>query len=81
MYNTGMTQSVSELIELWPEPRTTNFGKDIGVTVEHAATIKRRNSIPVRFWPKVLEGARERDIQGVSYEVLVSIHQDAESAA
>ena len=76
-----MTQSVSELIELWPEPRIANFGRDIGTTVEHAATIKKRNSIPVRFWPRVVEGAHGRSIPDVSYDLLVSLHQKQETAA
>ena len=74
-----MTHSVSDLIDLWPEPRVANFGRDIGTTVEHASAIKRRNSIPVKFWPKVLDGAKERGIRGVNYDVLVDLHQRPEA--
>ena len=69
-----MTKTVSDLIDLWPDPKIANFGRDIGTTVEHAATIKRRNSIPVQYWPDVVAGAKARKIVGINYDSLVSAH-------
>lgn len=75
-----MINTVEDLIELWPEPRVANFGRDLGIPVEHASAIKRRNSIPVRFWPKLLDSAREREIDGLNYDVLVGLHQKGAAA-
>ena len=69
-----MSKTVSDLIDLWPDPKVANFGRDIGTTVEHAATIKRRNSIPVQYWPNVVAGAKARKITGINYDALVNAH-------
>jgi hypothetical protein len=69
-----MTQNVQDLFELWPEPKVANIARDIGVTTEHAAGMKRRGSIPVDYWPSLVEGAKARHIDGVDYPTLVELH-------
>lgn len=51
----------------------------LGVKPSAASEMKRRGSIPVRYWPQLVDGCRDKGIRGVNYDVLVSIH--AERAA
>ncbi len=46
----------------------------IGVKPSAASEMKRRKSIPVKHWPKLIEAARERGIEGVSADMLTQIH-------
>lgn len=39
-----------------------------------ASEMKRRGSIPVDYWPKLIEAARERGLKGVSADTLMKIH-------
>ena len=50
------------------------LGRAIGTTTEHAAGMRRRNSIPVTYWPKLIAAARERRISGITYESLTHMH-------
>jgi hypothetical protein len=67
-------KTVDELFEAWPEPRVANFARDLGVTTEHAAQMKRRKSVPVQYWSDIVRASAERGISGVNFEVLVEIH-------
>lgn len=49
-------------------------GRAIGKSTEHAASMRRRGSIPVEYWPALLAQARGRGIRGLTYELLVRIH-------
>lgn len=40
------------------------------------ASWKARKSIPVKHWPRVVNAARERGLDDVSYENLVSMHSE-----
>jgi hypothetical protein len=51
-------QSVGEIIEAFGG--VTAFGKAIGVAVSTASEMKRRDSIPVRHWQRVLAAAKKR---------------------
>jgi|SanBayMetagenome_1026888.scaffolds.fasta_scaffold246849_1 hypothetical protein len=48
-------------------------GRVIGKRTEHASVIKRRGSVPVRYWPALMAAAEEKGIP-LSYEQLVAIH-------
>lgn len=48
----------ADTISLWPT--LADFAADVGVKRNTARGWKRRNSIPVKYWPAVLEMARER---------------------
>jgi hypothetical protein len=54
-------------------------GQAIGVSTEHAASMKRRNSIPVGYWPQLIAAARERRITGITYESLTHLHAGSRS--
>lgn len=70
-----MIESVATLIASWPEPSVANFARDIGVTVEHAAGMKRRTSIPLEYWGTVIEAARALNIEGVTVDGLLDLHR------
>lgn len=71
-----MVTSLPDLIDLWPKPRVANFARDLGITVEHAAAMKRRNSIPAAHWRAVVAGAEARGIEGVTLELLADLAAD-----
>lgn len=68
-----MIASVHELIDKWPKPKVATFARDIGVTVEHAAAMKRRNSIPAAHWRAVISAAETRAIETVSLDLLADL--------
>lgn len=68
-----MIQNVTDLIALWPEPKISTFAKDIGVTTEHGAAMKRRGSIPPSRWNQVVEAAAKRNIDGITIEALANL--------
>jgi hypothetical protein len=54
----------------------TALGRAIGVKPSTASEMKRRQSIPIDYWQKLTEAARERGLEDLTYEKLVSIHTD-----
>jgi hypothetical protein len=59
--------------------KTSAFAKALGLKLSAASEMRRRRSIPVKYWPRLVEIARERSIAEITYDTLVSIH--AERAA
>lgn len=59
------------IIDLWPT--TAAFGGDIGVPYETAKAMRRRGSIPSGYWVRVVDAAKRREIDGVSYERLAEL--------
>lgn len=70
-------KTVDELFDVWPEPKVANLARDLSVTTEHAAQMKRRASIPVQYWPDLVKASEERGIPGIDYATLVQIHAGA----
>jgi len=56
----------SELFDELDGP--ANVGRIIGVSTEHAAIMRRRNSIPAKYWDRLVHGSR-----AVSYDLLASL--------
>ncbi len=56
-------------------------GRAIGKSTEHAGLMKRRNSIPVAHWPKLIAAAKARKIAGLTYEALVQAHAKPRAAS
>ncbi|HEV2557281.1 MAG TPA: hypothetical protein VGU45_01520 [Microvirga sp.] len=50
------------------------LARAIGVTTEHAGVMKRRGSIPVAYWSRLLSAAEAKDIKGLDPLVLVKVH-------
>jgi len=48
-------------------------GRAIGKSTEHAASMRRRRSIPVAYWPALIQRAAERGIR-LTAEMLVEMH-------
>lgn len=46
-----------------------------------ASEMKRRQSIPVRYWPALVAGAKAKGIDDLTYETLVAVHSKSEAAA
>jgi hypothetical protein len=57
-----------------------SVGRIIGKSTEHAASIRRRGSVPVEYWPKIIEAARGLDL-AITYETLVAAHTEAKASA
>lgn len=53
---------------------TSAFAAAMGLNLSTASEMRRRSSIPVRYWPKLVEAARERGIEGISFDSLVAMH-------
>jgi hypothetical protein len=63
-------RSHKQIIELWPN--RADFARDVDVSYQTARQWHARDGIPVRYWPAVIEAARERGLDGVTLEVLVA---------
>lgn len=49
------------IIDRWPSAEKLNA--DLGLkTYSHARMMKRRNNIPIVYWPRMLEAAKKRGI-------------------
>lgn len=48
---------------------------DVGFTT--ASEMKRRGSIPVKYWPRLVEACEAEGIDDVNYERLVAMHSEA----
>jgi hypothetical protein len=64
-------ETFSSIISLWPSHAP--LAEDMGVPPGHIAVWKRRNSIPARYWTRLVAGASKRDIEGVTLEALARI--------
>jgi hypothetical protein len=54
--------------------RTGALADALGIKLSAASEMRRRGSIPVRYWPRLVEEAKSRGISGISYEKLVAMH-------
>lgn len=58
------------------------FSRAIGIKPSAASEMKRRASIPVEYWQKLVAAAKERGVHELTYEKLVKLHsKQKESAA
>lgn len=51
------------------------FAEAVQVKPNAAREMKRRKSIPVRYWPRLVDACKELGIRGVNYDVLVDLHR------
>lgn len=49
----------------------------LSVKPSAASEMKRRKSIPVKYWPKLVAACAAEGVEGVNYERLVKIHSEA----
>lgn len=56
------------------------MGRIIGKPVEHTTLMRRRRSIPVAYWPALIEATKSSEAP-ITYEALVEAHQRPGSSA
>jgi hypothetical protein len=72
--------AVHSIFDKWNS--LSEFAADAGVTYGSAKQMRRRGSIPVRYWPSLLKGAQARDIEVTETDLISAhAHVDAEDAA
>jgi hypothetical protein len=52
---------------------TTQVGQAIGKRVEHAGSMRNRKSVPVRYWPALINSEKGREI-GLTWEAIAVAH-------
>ena len=65
---------------------TANFADALALGLSTASEMRRRGSIPVKYWPRLVDEAEKRGALTITYDRLVAIHSErqtrkAESAA
>lgn len=60
---------------------TGAVAKGIGVGHSTASEMRRRNSIPVKYWPDLVEYAQSVGNQQIDNDLLVRIHVEAAGVA
>lgn len=58
----------TDIINKWPS--LTEFAADLAVEYGTAKAMRRRGSIPAKYWLLVVTKATERGLAGVSHEAL-----------
>lgn len=73
MYRADMldVHSISDLIALWPT--LADFAHDLGVDYGAAKQMRRRSSISVKHWDKLMRAARRKGVR-ISADMLVRLH-------
>lgn len=69
------------LIDLWPAPPIRTFADDIGEAYGTVKAMRRRGTIPVAYWLRVVAAAKRRKITGVTFRTLTELHAEPERAA
>lgn len=64
--------SVEDVFEKFK--KTSVFADALGLKLSAASEMRRRKSIPVRYWPKLVEVAQERGFDEITNDTLVAIH-------
>lgn len=67
-------QSVSDILEKFNG--ASAVAKILHLPTSTVASWKSRNSIPVDHWSELVEAARQRGIDDLTYEKLVNLHTD-----
>lgn len=57
------------------------FREAMGLEDVNARQMKQRDSIPARYWAKVVAAANERSLEGITLEVLADLAQSKPGAA
>jgi hypothetical protein len=67
--------SVSTLFDVLGGP--TKVARLLGVGFTTASEMKRRGSIPVKYWPRLVAAADTEGLEAITYERLVLMHSEA----
>ena len=74
MLTEGMT-SVSSIFQNLGGP--TKVARILDVGFSTASEMRRRGSIPVKYWPKLVAACEAEGVDGITYERLVEMHSEA----
>jgi hypothetical protein len=74
-----MIDSVDKLFDTLGGP--AKVGSIIGKSTEHAASMRRRGSIPVDYWPPLVAAAASRKVEGLTFEALTRMHVKSEAVS
>lgn len=72
MYCMSMEKHIkhSEIIALWPS--VGEFAKDVGQKETTCRGWKLRNSIPVKYWRKIVDSAKRKGFEKeITFEILI----------
>jgi hypothetical protein len=64
--------SIADMIEKFGG--NTSFAEVLGKRPSTVSEMKRRGSVPVEYWPRIVAAAQQLGMQGLSYEALVQMH-------
>lgn len=59
-----------DLIDTWPS--MAEFAADIGASYGTVKAMRRRGSVPSKYWELIVAKARDRDIDGITFELLAT---------
>ena len=59
----------TDIINLWPS--LSDFAADMAIEYGTAKAMRRRGSIPPKYWPVIVSKAAERSINGVTADALM----------
>ena len=65
------------IIDKWPS--LAEFASDIGARYGTAKAMRRRQSIPAKYWGLVVSKADERGIEGITFEALATTNAGSSS--
>lgn len=69
-----MYTSFTELLNQWPSP--TKLAEDIGAWENNIGGYKKRNSLPSRYFVKLVASARKNRIKGVTFKLLAELAEE-----
>lgn len=72
-------QSVSSLFDQLGGPTKVARVLDVGFTT--ASEMKRRGSIPVKYWPRLVAACHAEGVNDVTYDLLVAMHTRSDATA
>jgi hypothetical protein len=64
-------EAFARIIDLFGRPE--DFANAIGIPKSHARIMRGRCSIPLRYWRRAIDAAKERNIDGVTMDVMAEI--------
>lgn len=67
----GHSVSFRDVIARWPNTRA--FARDAGCSPTLVRQWRHRDSVPPRYWPKIVEGALRRGIVPVDLKLLAQL--------
>lgn len=71
MPNTLQPKSFREVLGLWPQ--ISDAAQDLGLKYDAVAQWVKRDSIPVAYWPRLINAAAARGFKFVSLPILVEL--------